>query len=84
VKAALFLLTGGLNSRDPGGYVRSLGGLGVSNAGAKPTRRAPAQWWSGSPTPRRRLCDSKTHGSQAKREHWLTGGVGDVPSDVPA
>ena len=29
-------------------------------------------------------CDSNTHGSQAKREHWLTGGVGDVPSDVPA
>ena len=25
-----------------------------------------------------------THGSQAKREHWLTGGVGDVPSDVSA
>ena len=29
-------------------------------------------------------CDGNTHGSQAKREHWLTGGVGDVPSDVPA
>jgi hypothetical protein len=29
-------------------------------------------------------CDCNTHGSQAKREHWLTGGVGDVPSDVPA
>jgi len=29
-------------------------------------------------------CDGSTHGSQAKREHWLTGGVGDVPSDVSA
>ena len=28
--------------------------------------------------------EGNTHGSQAKREHWLTGGVGDVPSDVPA
>jgi len=23
-------------------------------------------------------CDSNTHRSQAKREHWLDGGVGDV------
>jgi len=29
-------------------------------------------------------CGFKAHGSQAKREHWLTGGVGDVPADVSA
>jgi hypothetical protein len=29
-------------------------------------------------------CDGNTHGSQAKREHWFTGGVGDVPADVSA
>ena len=63
--------------RDPESVLQESRGVRILGAG-RSLQVVRADAYSDHP------CDCNTHGSQAKREHWFTGGVGAVPSDVPA